>query len=603
MSISRRPLTLGSLVCAVAVAALAFAAAGCADTPDEPPAGDAEAAPDLPAPDVAEPEPDPPSEDGLAEHCASAIGAPRVEEVAEGLFVAIGYDLANTILLVTPAGNVVIDVSSSPIRATQVRDALHEVAPGPTLAIIYTHSHADHIGGASVWAEEGTQIWATDAFLPHLIKQYGQFREAETRRAQLQFGQDVSLEELPCSALGKRIDIDASLETGVLSPTHTFSGEQTLEFGGVTVELVEAHGETHDQLFVYVPSLEALMPGDNYYETFPNLYTIRGTSPRPVDQWIASLDAMRRRDAELLVPSHTHPVIGRAAVREVLTDYRDGIQWVRDEVVRGANALESIESMAERIALPEHLESKPWLQPLYGQVDWSVRAIYTNALGWFDARPDQLYPPKTLAAREIALMGGAEAVLEAAGTAVAEGDPRWAAHLLGKLRDSGAADASVLTPRLAEAYRAVAAQTDNSNGRGYLLEAALLLTEGDKPTAVPVLKEAFVDAIPIEVFFDVLPGRLKVDSAREVHESARFEFTDTTDVFTVTVRFGVAEIVRGEPLPDTPAAIAVFTTDTGTWRRLALGLKDQIAAVGDGTLVLSDLVAAVTFMDRFNRGL
>jgi alkyl sulfatase BDS1-like metallo-beta-lactamase superfamily hydrolase len=45
-------------------------------------------------------------------------------------------------------------------------------------------------------------------------------------------------------------------------------------------ELVEAHGETHDQLFIWLPRQRVLMPGDNYYRAFPNLYTIRGTTPR-----------------------------------------------------------------------------------------------------------------------------------------------------------------------------------------------------------------------------------------------------------------------------------------------------------------------------------
>jgi alkyl sulfatase BDS1-like metallo-beta-lactamase superfamily hydrolase len=50
--------------------------------------------------------------------------------------------------------------------------------------------------------------------------------------------------------------------------------------GGLTFLLKEAHGETHDQLFVWIPEKKALLPGDNYYESFPNLYSIRGTSPR-----------------------------------------------------------------------------------------------------------------------------------------------------------------------------------------------------------------------------------------------------------------------------------------------------------------------------------
>ena len=96
---------------------------------------------------------------------------PRVEEPAEGVFVAIGYDLANTIVLRTSAGNIVVDPGMDLARAALARDALLARSPGPVLAIIYTHSHIDHVGGARAWISDGPppQIWATDAFTGHFI--------------------------------------------------------------------------------------------------------------------------------------------------------------------------------------------------------------------------------------------------------------------------------------------------------------------------------------------------------------------------------------------------------------------------------------------------
>jgi glyoxylase-like metal-dependent hydrolase (beta-lactamase superfamily II) len=55
----------------------------------------------------------------------------------------------------------------SPARAAPVREALLRESPGQIVALIYTHSHIDHVGGASVWIEPTTEIWATEAFLPH----------------------------------------------------------------------------------------------------------------------------------------------------------------------------------------------------------------------------------------------------------------------------------------------------------------------------------------------------------------------------------------------------------------------------------------------------
>ena len=61
---------------------------------------------------------------------------------------------------------------------------------------------------------------------------------------------------------------------GMMYPTHTFSGTKTLVFGDLEVELLEAPGETHDHIIVWIPEDETLIAGDNFYWAFPNLYTL-----------------------------------------------------------------------------------------------------------------------------------------------------------------------------------------------------------------------------------------------------------------------------------------------------------------------------------------
>ena len=539
------------------------------------------------------------AEEALHGHCNNEIGPPRVEELAPGLWVAIGYDLANTIVLETPEGNVVIDVGMSELRAAATRAAIEEQVPGDIAAVVYTHSHIDHVGGALAWAEDDTPIWATDAFAEHFVKQYGAFAIAETRRGNRQFGLHVSDEELPCSGLGRRADVDAALETGALMPTETFSEFVALDFGGVQIELHEAHGETHDQLYVWIPHLEALLPGDNYYAAFPNLYTIRGTSPRDVDAWIESLDRMRAHDPALLVPSHTSPVIGQEAIRGVLTSYRDGIQWLRDGVVRAANRGESLEQVVRGVQLPPHLAERAELQPLYGQVDWSVRAIYGNNLGWFDERSSTLYPPADAARREIEMMGGASAVLAAAEGALGNDDPRWALHLLDKLAESGMVEAEVLGEPLGRAYASLASGVANTNGRGWLLESAAELVEDFGPTGSVIVNDRLVQDLPVEVVFDVLPSRLDVEAAGDQLLSVALDLDGRQ--FVVTVRSGIAEVIEGEPLPGGPAISATISTDEVTWKRIALGVLEPTDAVIDGDLSVDNLAVAIEFLGLFQR--
>jgi len=265
----------------------------------------------------------------LEHHCKEHIGPPRVLQVTENVWVAVGFDLANTILIKTNAGHVIVDVAMSPPRAHVIRKALIEAAgDAPIHTIIYTHSHIDHVGGASGWAGNGTRIWSTEAVTSHFFKQYGVFRkvnwfdhggvskgtsirnyflsthcilltqsrtcllktyklkrrsynvlfircfkictqyasQTESLRGSRQYGTLVAMTELPCSALGARVDLDAMrAEAGFLLPTDTFRGNASFSVGGEDFELIEAHGETHDMLVVWLPRQKVLLPGDNYY--------------------------------------------------------------------------------------------------------------------------------------------------------------------------------------------------------------------------------------------------------------------------------------------------------------------------------------------------
>lgn len=546
--------------------------------------------------------------DLLKTQCA-LIGAPRIEKISEHIWAAIGYDLANEILIHTAEGNVIIDPLMSPKRGEAAKRDLIASAPGgPVKAIIYTHSHIDHIGGTSLWMEDSPPIWATDSFIGHFYKQYQVFLPIENIRGRRQFGEHAILEDLPCNGIGRRTDIQASLEgAGIRLPTHTFSGNKTLNIGGVSITLIEAPGETDDQLIVWIPQDKTLIAADNFYWSFPNLYTIRGTSPRPVDQWIKSIDTMRRLRPEHLLPCHTVPIHGEQEIETALTNYRDAIQWVRDEVIRGANKGYDLDTIAENIKLPPHLAGLHYTMEFYGQVDWSAKGIYTSNLGWFDGRADKLYPmnAKEAAQREIRLMGGPEKVMQLADVALQQDDIRWSIHLLAKLVDSGMATGNmkrVLDDRLAISYEKLASTLYNLNGRGYLLESAYELRHGmEKPTPVK-LDESLVAKVPLETIFSIMTSRLIPEKAMDVHETVHFVFPDENKRFIVTIRKGIAEVVEGEPLTGTPDPVAVLTTDAFTFRKMAMKMISPVTALTSRKIkVQGSWLGFLFWFARFNR--
>jgi len=314
------------------------------------------------------------------------------------------------------------------------------------------------------------------------------------------------------------------------------------------------------------------------------------------------LDHMRRKDPKVLLPSHTAPVVGKTQIRQVLTDYRDAIQWTRDHVVRGANEGLHLSQIVAKAGLPQHLAIQPYLKELYGQTDWSARAIYGNELGWFDGRAELLYAPIDAVQREIELMGGPSLVLSKAQHALEGGDAIWAAYLVGKVRDSGLVEPDVYTSLFYAALKKAGGERYNTNGRAYLLEAAHEVKNGWTPLPEPQVNARFMRDIPIEVFFDSVVARLIPESSMSIHQTVQFTFTDLKVELYLTIRHGIAEYQLGSPLPGTPEPDAVATVDSLTWKRLALGLEGPTSAVLGGRLKVKNLGHFQRFMGHFKKG-
>ena len=88
-------------------------------------------------------------------------------------------------------------------------------------------------------------------------------------------------------------------KTGAVMPNRFFDGDDmTLTLCGVELKLLATPGETSDALAVWIPSERILCAGDDIYRSFPNVYPVRGTPPRDLPSWIASLERMMKLDAQ-----------------------------------------------------------------------------------------------------------------------------------------------------------------------------------------------------------------------------------------------------------------------------------------------------------------
>ena len=352
---------------------------------------------------------------------------PTLLKVTEGVYVAIGHGLANSILIEGDDGVIVVDTMESAEAAQKVLALFRRVTDKPVRAIVFTHYHPDHTFGAAVFAEgRPVEVIAherTGALLDEVLDVVAPTIYPRSMR---QFGTHLPPAAVPNAGIGPRLDyVDGRNRIALLRPTRTFAESLDLTIAGVRLQLRHAPGETDDQILVWLPQQRVLLPADNFYRSFPNLYAIRGTPYRDVRRWIASLDAMRALAPEHLVPSHTRPVSGAAEAMAVLTDYRDAIQYVHDQTIRWMNAGLSPDEIVERVKLPPHLAASPWLAEHYGRVDWSVRAIHAGQVGWFDGNAARLLPlpPEERARRLQALAGSGRTLAQEAERALAADAP------------------------------------------------------------------------------------------------------------------------------------------------------------------------------------
>jgi alkyl sulfatase BDS1-like metallo-beta-lactamase superfamily hydrolase len=421
-------------------------------------------------------------EELLKEFTATAY-PPTVTEIVPGtVFHVMGYGHSNASFIVANESVILVDTLDTDVRAAKLAGIIAEETDKPVKTILYTHGHPDHLGGASVFAGSQPDVIAFAPARP-LLARTEQLSNILNRRGIRQFGYELNDEEAISQGIGIREGF--TVGEGIrkpLPPSSVYLEEEVrLEIDGVHLTLHAAPGESEDQSFIWFDAHRVLFCGDNYYGCWPNLYAIRGGQYRDVATWVDSLDRLRQFPAEALLPGHTRPVVGREAVADVLVNFRNALDYVLTQTLTCMDRGMGLEATVDKVKLPEQYGQLPYLQEFYGTVAWSVRAIYTGYLGWFDGNPTNLNPlsPHQRAEKSIELMGGKESVAAAVAGALQSGDAQWALELLDLLLTLYPEDGELRRAK-ARGLLDLARQETSANGRHYYIACAKELLEDSR---------------------------------------------------------------------------------------------------------------------------
>lgn len=341
-------------------------------------------------------------------------------------FIYLSEGLSNSYLITTPEGRVVVNTGMG-FEAPIHKRNFDAVDDGPVRYILLTQGHVDHVGGVDLIREEGTHIVAHANNQAH---QADDARIASFRASRSAFAFAEAIARA-WTYIQEHVGAGVPAQSRP-TPDITFGERSEIELGGIRMELIwTPGGETTDSMVIWLPDHGVCFTGNLFsalFGHFPNLVTVRGDRYREALGFVESLEKVLDLEAELLLPGHHGPVVGKETIREELTRLRDAVQYVHDETVRGMNHGKDIHSLMREIQLPPELE----VGEGYGKVSWSVRAIWENYAGWFHhSSTTELYsvPAKSVHPELVELAGGPEAVARRANEKLTSGQPLEAIHL------------------------------------------------------------------------------------------------------------------------------------------------------------------------------
>ncbi len=490
-------------------------------------------------------------------------------KVMDGVYQLRGFDLANITLIDGNTGWIVVDtLTSRETAAAAMAFARKHLGEKPVSAVIFTHSHIDHFGGALgvISGEEAAQrkvpVVAPEGFLEEATSENVLLGPSMGRRAAWMYGT-----RLPASAtgviddgLGKSVALGA---VGILPPTEivsTTTREMTLD--GVKFVFYNAPGsEAPAELAFYLPQKKALCAAEVLTHTLHNLYTLRGAKVRDALRWSGYIDDFTQRfgESEVVFASHHWPVWGNARVIGYMKKQRDVFRYIHDQTIRMVNAGMKPDQIADTLKLPKSLEGTFSIRGYYGTVRHNARAVYQNYVGWFDGNPANLdtLPRTDAAKRYVELMGGIDKVVAAAQGAFDRGEYRWTAELLNHAVFAQP-EHKAAKELLARSYDQLGYVAESGSWRNVYLTGAFELRNG--PPAKGLDRTALRDMLawtPVERFLDAMAASLDGPGAEGKEIKVNLVFTDINESYVLWLENAVLHHRKAAAAGDADATLTL----------------------------------------------
>src|SRR6204780_4200584 len=536
-------------------------------------------------------------------------------EVVPGVYQVRGLDIANMTLIEGDKGVIVVDTLTS-IEGASAAMALYFQHRGkrPVAAVIFTHTHSDHWGGARGVLDDATlasgtvPIIAPNLFMEHAVSENIIAGPAMLRRAQYQFG--------PYLAKGARGQVDCGLgksmaagSVALLRPTDLIiaTGDKRV-IDGLEFEFQMApNSEAPAEMHFFIPRYKVLNLAENCTHNFHNLLPFRGADVRDALAWSKYLGQalqMWGGKADAMCGQHHWPVWGKERIDTMIRQQRDLYKFAHDQTIRLMNHGLTATEIAEVIKLPASLDGAWHARGYYGHIRHNVKAIYQKYLGWYDANPVNLdpLPPVEAGRKYVEYMGGATAILDRAAKDLARGEFRFVAQALSHLvfaePDNQAARAL-----LADTFEQLGYCAESATWRNaYLFGTQELRQGGGAGAGRPPMPLETLAALRTGQLWDVLGVRLNGPKAEGRHIVLNWNFTDTNETFILNLENCALTYIEGA---QAATADASFTLARATLDEVIAKQTSFPEAVAGGKVKFTGnamrLAELMGLMDEFPR--
>lgn len=531
-------------------------------------------------------------------------------EAAPGFYQLRGLDVSNMTIVEGDTGIVVIDpLVSKECAAAGLELYRRNRGDRPVKAVVYTHSHGDHFGGALgvISAQDvaagRVKVVAPEGFMEHAVSENVFAGPAMRRRAVYMYGK--SLPAGPEGTVGFGIAQGLSTGTiGLVPPTDTITrtGQEMVLDGVRFVFQLAPDAEAPSEMNFYFPDHRVLLIAEMVNHTLHNVMTPRGALVRDAHAWATYITECIQlfHDADVLIGSHNWPTWGHDEVIGILTQQRDAYGYLHDQTVRLMNrGLTSTEIAEEITSFPGETGTAWHTRGYYGSLNANVKAVYQRYMGWFDGNPAHLWqhPPVEQAKRYVDFMGGADAVVAKARDSFDDGDLRWAAEVLNHVlfAEPGHAGARELQART---FEGLGHAQENGVWRNFYLTGAQELRAGaDGPAGSEPHGQSLdmLAGLGTGQIFESMAVRLDGPRAAAHRLLLRWEFADTEEVWTLLVGNGVLTPMRGDA-PGGEAPQLTLRLDRATLNLILARRTSFADAIGAGTVALEgDATVLATF--------